>query len=64
MLPCFMELARAAEQPFTGAPIAVSEAERIGLVSRLVPSSELEKSAQKLELKPARGHVLAVGLAK
>jgi 2-(1,2-epoxy-1,2-dihydrophenyl)acetyl-CoA isomerase len=64
LLPCFVGLAGAAEQIFTGAPIAASEAERIGPINRLVPSSELEKSAQELALKPARGPVLATGLAK
>lgn len=63
-LPRLVGLARAAELIFTGVPIAASEAERIGLINRVVPSSELEKTAQQVALKLGGGPALAIGLAK
>ena len=49
---------------FTGEPLSASEAERIGLVNRVVLSQDLEKSAQELANKLARGPSLAISLAK
>ena len=64
LLPRLVGLGRAAELIFTGAPITASEAERIGLVNRVVPASELGKAAQDLALRLAKGPALAIGLAK
>lgn len=64
LLPRLVGLARAAELIFTGAPLPASEAERIGLVNRVVPSAELEKTARELALALARGPALAIRLAK
>jgi 2-(1,2-epoxy-1,2-dihydrophenyl)acetyl-CoA isomerase len=49
---------------FTGKAIEASEAERIGLVNRVVPTQDLIKSAKELADKLARGPSLAIGLAK
>jgi 2-(1,2-epoxy-1,2-dihydrophenyl)acetyl-CoA isomerase len=63
-LPRLVGLAKAAEMIFTGEPLSASQAERIGLVNRVVPSQNLEKSAQELANKLARGPSLAISLAK
>ncbi len=63
-LPRLVGFAKAAEIIFTGEPLPASEAERIGLVNRVVPSQDLEKSAQELADKLARGPSLAISLAK
>jgi 2-(1,2-epoxy-1,2-dihydrophenyl)acetyl-CoA isomerase len=63
-LPRLVGFAKAAEMIFTGEPLPASEAERIGLINRVVPSQDLEKSAQELAHKLARGPSLAISLAK
>jgi len=64
LLPHLVGLAKAAEMIFTGKAIEASEAERIGLINRVVPTQDLIKSAQELADKLARGPSLAIGLAK
>jgi len=64
LLPHLVGLAKAAEMIFTGKAIEASEAERIGLINRVVPTQDLLKSAQELADKLARGPSLAIGLAK
>jgi 2-(1,2-epoxy-1,2-dihydrophenyl)acetyl-CoA isomerase len=64
LLPRLVGLAKAAEMIFTGVAIDPAEAERIGLINRVVPAQELIKSAQELADKLARGPSLAIGLAK
>lgn len=64
LLPRLVGLAKAAELIFTGAPLTASDAERIGLVNQVVPFSELEKAAQELASKLAKGPALAMSLAK
>jgi len=64
LLPRLVGLAKAAEMIFTGKAIEASEAERIGLINRVVPTQDLIKSAQELADKLARGPSLAIGLAK
>lgn len=63
-LPRLVGLAKAAEMVFTGDPLTPSEAERIGLINRVVPNQELEKTARQLADKLAKGPSLAIGLAK
>jgi 2-(1,2-epoxy-1,2-dihydrophenyl)acetyl-CoA isomerase len=63
-LPRLVGLAKAAEMIFTGQPITSPEAERIGLINRVVPTQDLVKCAQELADKLARGPSLAIGLAK
>jgi len=63
-LPRLVGLAKAAEMIFTGKAIEASEAERIGLINRVVPTQDLIKCAHELADKLARGPSLAIGLAK
>ena len=63
-LPRLVGLAKAAEMIFTGEPITSLEAERIGLINRVVPTQDLVKCAQELADKLAKGPSLAIGLAK
>ena len=63
-LPRLVGLARAAEMIFTGEPLQASEAERIGLVNRVVPTEDLAKAAQNLADKLAKSPCLALGKAK
>lgn len=63
-LPRLVGFARAAEMIFTGEPLSASDAERIGLINRVVPGQDLEKTAREYADKLARGPSLAIGLAK
>jgi 2-(1,2-epoxy-1,2-dihydrophenyl)acetyl-CoA isomerase len=63
-LPRLVGLARAAEMIFTGEPLAAAEAERIGLINRVVPNDQLAKEIETLSDKLARSPALALGLAK
>lgn len=63
-LPCIVGLAKAAEMIFSGEALSASEALRIGLVNRVVPTQELEKTVKDLADKLAQGPSLAIGLAK
>ena len=63
-LPRLVGSGKAAEMIFTGAPLTSHEAERIGLINRVVPPSELEKTVQDLAQKLAKGPSLAIRLAK
>jgi 2-(1,2-epoxy-1,2-dihydrophenyl)acetyl-CoA isomerase len=63
-LPRLVGSGKAAEMIFTGEPIPAQEAERIGLINRVVPAPELEKTAQDLARRLAKGPSLAIRLAK
>jgi 2-(1,2-epoxy-1,2-dihydrophenyl)acetyl-CoA isomerase len=64
LLPRLVGLARAAEMIFTGDPLGAAEAERLGLVNRVVPADELPKEIEFLADRLARSPSLALGLAK
>jgi len=57
-------LQRACELTFTGDTIDATEADRIGMVSRVVPHDDLMKAARELAERIAKNPPLAVGLAK
>jgi enoyl-CoA hydratase/carnithine racemase len=63
-LPHTVGLARACEMILTGDMIDAAEAERIGLVNRVVPHDDLMKSARELAVKIAKNPPLAVAMAK
>jgi enoyl-CoA hydratase/carnithine racemase len=63
-LPRIIGLAKALELIMTGEPIDADEARRIGLVSRVVPSHELQKIAEELAASILKGAPLAVRYAK
>ncbi|HEY48859.1 MAG TPA: enoyl-CoA hydratase/isomerase family protein [Dehalococcoidia bacterium] len=63
-LPRVIGLPRACEFMFTGDIIDAEEADRIGLVNRVVPHDDLMKTAMELVEKIAKNPPLAVGIAK
>jgi len=63
-LPRLVGLAKAAEMIFTGEPLSAVEAQRIGLLNRVVPTEELPKAMDILADKLIKSPSLALGLAK
>ncbi len=63
-LPRIIGLGRAKELIFTGRIIGAQEAERIGLVNRVVPAEKLMDSAKELAREIMDNGLIAVGLAK
>jgi enoyl-CoA hydratase/carnithine racemase len=63
-LPRAVGVAKACEMILSGDMINAAEAERIGLVNRVVPHDDLMKSARELAVKIAKNPPLAVAMAK
>jgi 2-(1,2-epoxy-1,2-dihydrophenyl)acetyl-CoA isomerase len=63
-LPRLVGMARAFEYAALGNDISAAEAERVGLVNKVVPSAELEKTTMELAERLANAPTKAVGLVK
>jgi 2-(1,2-epoxy-1,2-dihydrophenyl)acetyl-CoA isomerase len=64
LLPRLIGASKAIELALTNDPLAAVDAERIGLVSRIVPRDELEATTRELALRLAAGAPRALALTK
>lgn len=64
LLPRLVGLQRAKEMVYFGDALPASEAERLGLVNRVVPAAELEATARAWAQRLADGPTTAISLAK
>ncbi|MBI4417694.1 MAG: enoyl-CoA hydratase/isomerase family protein [Ignavibacteriales bacterium] len=63
-LPRLVGLARAFEYAALGQDISAAEAERVGLVNKVVPAAELETATRELAERLAKAPTRAIGLIK
>jgi len=63
-LPRLIGLAKAKELMFFGKTMDAKEAERIGMINRVVPEADLERVANELAMEMARGPLKPIGLMK
>jgi 2-(1,2-epoxy-1,2-dihydrophenyl)acetyl-CoA isomerase len=64
LLPRLVGLQRAKELVFFGDDLAAADAERIGLVNKVVPGADLEATAREWAERLARGPTRTLGFAK
>ncbi len=64
ILPRLVGLARAKEMVFFAEPWSAADAQRIGLVNKVVPPDQLERAAMEWAERLAAGPTRALGLAK
>lgn len=64
LLPRIVGVTKAKDMIYTGRIIDAAEAERIGLVSRVLPADQLLAGARELAEELANGPTLALGMAK
>lgn len=64
LLPRRIGIGRACEMVFTGRIIDAQEADKIGLVNRVVPVDQLESTVKELAMSLAKGPSIAIGLSK
>jgi 2-(1,2-epoxy-1,2-dihydrophenyl)acetyl-CoA isomerase len=64
LLPRLVGLQKAKELIFFGDDLPAKEAERLGLVNKVVPRAELERAAAELAGRLAKGPTKALGMAK
>jgi len=63
-LPRLVGMAKAFEYAALGNDISAAEAERVGLVNKVVPAAELEKATTEIAAKLATAPTKAIGLIK
>ncbi len=64
LLPRHVGLHKAKELVFLGDDLSAHDAERLGLVNRVVPAAELEKAVREWAERLAAGPTFAIGLSK
>ncbi|MDH6218296.1 enoyl-CoA hydratase/isomerase family protein [Streptomyces pseudovenezuelae] len=64
LLPRLVGLQRAKELMFFGDAVSATDAERLGLINRVVPDGELEKTAREWATRLATGPTRALALTK
>jgi len=64
LYPRVMGIPKAAEMLFTGDFIEAKDAERVGLLNKLVPAADLEKETMAMASRIANGPPIAIRLAK
>lgn len=64
LLPRLIGLQKAKELVFFGDDLPAAEAQRLGLVSRVVPAAELESAARACAERLAEGPTFAIGMSK
>jgi 2-(1,2-epoxy-1,2-dihydrophenyl)acetyl-CoA isomerase len=64
LLPRLIGTGKALEMFYTGDPLGAEDAERLGLVNRVVPAGELEAAAAELAGRLARGPAAALAATK
>jgi len=64
LLPRILGCSKAAEIAFTGRPVEAEEAERIGILNKVVPAAELERQTMAWGQQIAKGPPISIKLTK